>query len=127
MLSVTSKHALKALLRLSSVEDDSYLTISELAVDAEVPPPYLAKVIKALSAAGLVETKKGAQGGVRLPRRAISFFDVCKVLDDPIVNQTCLLSRNACSSRHPCSMHASWQRERERIIRYLKKSKVTPQ
>lgn len=127
VLSTTSKYALKALTTLAAAEGDNFVAVDELAAASGVPAPYLSKLIKALSHAGLVETKKGAGGGVRLGAKSISFYDICSVLHDPIIEQTCLLSRFPCDSRTPCPFHASWRIERERLGKYLKKQKISRQ
>ena len=78
MLSLPTKHVLKALLTLADIKRGEYASVSELSYAADLPPSYLSKLIKQLSEAELVLTRKGPNGGVALPRRKVSFFEVCE-------------------------------------------------
>lgn len=104
-----------------------FMRVDVLSKKAGVPAPYLSKIIKILSQKHLVETRRGLTGGVRLGANGdkISFFDICKALDDPIVYQHCLLSKKACSVKSPCALHHEWMKNREQIHRFLKSAKLT--
>ena len=124
MLSTSSKYAIKALISLSKVEAAKYQTVPNLAKLSDVPAPYLSKIMKVLSRKGIVESKKGLNGGIRLTKKAISFFQICEVLNDPIVFEHCFLSNSKCNMKNPCEFHSSWSKERTKILSYLKKNKI---
>ena len=42
------------------------MLVREIAGLTEIPPPYLAKIFQRLTEAGIVESKRGYKGGVRL-------------------------------------------------------------
>ncbi len=125
MLSVSSKYALRALLYLSENADGEYLPVEQVAQESSVSPTYLSKLFKILAAANLVETKRGAQGGVRLVHESITFFEVCEALKDPVLVEICFLSNSLCSEKSPCEYHERWSRERARIISFLKALTIT--
>ncbi len=81
-ISKTCGHALRAMICLAR-KDCSHGMIKSLADCSGVPAPYLAKIIKRLNAAGLVECKRGQQGGVWLSRapKSISVMDVCSAIE----------------------------------------------
>lgn len=62
---------------------------------------HFAKVMQALSRAGLVESVRGPRGGTRLakPAGAISLLEVYEALDGPFNDDRCLLSPRICSTR----------------------------
>lgn len=62
---------------------------------------HFAKVMQALSRAGLVESVRGPRGGTRLgrPPAAISLLEVYEAIDGPFAEDRCLLSPKVCSTR----------------------------
>lgn len=125
MLAMSTKYALKALLHLAKVGEGEFAQVKALSESAGVPGPYLSKIMKQLAAKGIVESRRGAAGGVRLPRgRGITFLDVCVALEDPVLSSGCFLGRKACSSKHPCVMHGHWSRMKGEMSRFLRQSKI---
>jgi Rrf2 family protein len=64
-LSLTTGYAIEALTCLARYGDPS-MRVGEIAEIAEVPAAYLSKIFQRLSEAGIVESKRGYKGGVRL-------------------------------------------------------------
>ncbi|MCB0319762.1 MAG: Rrf2 family transcriptional regulator [Bdellovibrionales bacterium] len=124
MLSLPSKHAFKALLVLSDFERGEFLTVEELAREADLPQPYLTKLLKELAKRKIVITKKGRGGGVALPPRPVSAFDVAEALGDSVVDEHCFLSRDSCSRSSPCPLHQQWVKERKRMQTFLMNLKI---
>lgn len=77
MISHTAEYALRAMVCLASNGDD-YVSAKELARRAGTPRNYLEKILPSLSAASLIETRRGFGGGHRLARGAgeITLHDV---------------------------------------------------
>ncbi len=80
MLSQTCEYALRAAVCMAS-DPDRWASTPHLAARASIPPTYLAKVLQALAAAGLVVGRRGVGGGYRLARspESISLADVARV------------------------------------------------
>lgn len=91
-----------------------------------IPLPYLSKVLNALAKAGLVEAKRGYQGGFRLRRPAgsISLLEVADAVEGPGWRSTCLLSLESCHDEDPCPAHAFWSGLRLQIEAELDRLKV---
>lgn len=100
--------------------------VKEVADAAEIPAPYLAKIIQTLARKGLVVTQRGIGGGVTLarPPADISLFELCVALDDPAVLERCMLGTAICSDERACPAHKFWAVERARIHAYLKSMTV---
>lgn len=64
----TTGYAIEALACLARHGADS-MRVGQIAELTEIPPPYLAKIFQRLGDAGIVETKRGYKGGVRLSRQ----------------------------------------------------------
>lgn len=68
---------------LALLPEGASLPGDALADFLDVPPPYLAKQLQALSRAGLVHAKRGVAGGYRLarPPEQLSLWDVTAALE----------------------------------------------
>ncbi len=126
MLALSTKYALKALLFLAEKRSDEFMLVRTLSEEAQVPGPYLSKIIKQLAAKELVETRRGILGGVRFRKTgsSITFYDVCVALDDPIVSQACFLTKHPCSTKDTCVMHSHWSRIKREVAKFLQESKI---
>lgn len=126
MLALGTKYAITALLELAKDPQGEYRQVQSLSAAADVPGPYLSKIMQTLSAKNVVESKKGITGGVRLAKResSLTFYDVCVALDDPIVSNTCLLSKASCNKNDPCPMHSSWKKIKSDLITYLSQARI---
>ncbi len=82
MISHTAEYALRAAVCLAAA-GDARLPAHAIARQTGVPPGYLPKVLVALSAAGLVSSRRGPLGGYRLarPPEQISLLEVAHAAD----------------------------------------------
>ena len=65
--SLTTGYAIEALACLAKHAPETML-VREIAERTEMPAPYLSKIFQRLGEAGIVESKRGYKGGVRLTR-----------------------------------------------------------
>lgn len=81
--------------------------IRDLARDASVPPAFLSKVIADLAVAGVVRTRKGPGGGVRLARPAdeILLGEVIEAVERIDGLRRCVLEDAPCREMRSCPMH----------------------
>ena len=77
---------------LASVPEGSIVPFREIGRSMEIPQDFLAKILKTLVNAGIVNSVRGARGGYRLARSAhdISFLDVIEAVEGPVALNTCL-------------------------------------
>lgn len=126
MITTTSRYAIAALVALAKEDiDGAYVSIQRLSERAHVPKPYLAKILKVLAKSPILESKKGINGGVRLAKERVSFMEVCQAFNDPIIQQTCLVSRGTCDPDDPCPFHSAWSLHRQKIITFLQSQCVS--
>ena len=125
MLSQAVGYAATALGYVAAASGKSVL-VKEIADACQIPAPYLAKIIHALSKAGFVTTQRGIGGGVILARPAseISLHDLCVGLGDPAVEQRCMLGTAQCSDERACPCHRFWSPQRERQQEFLREMTV---
>lgn len=62
--------------------------VSELATAQDIPPRFLENILLALRRAGIVQSRRGAEGGFRLSRPAeeITVANVLRAVEGPIAN-----------------------------------------
>jgi FeS assembly SUF system regulator len=88
------------------------LSAPELAEQAGLELPTVAKILKPLAQAGLVAAFRGANGGYRLarPADAISLFDVVEALEGPLGMTECSIHAGMCGIELSCGVRANWRR-----------------
>lgn len=81
-LSLTTGYAIEALTCLARHGCPS-MRVGEIAEIADVPAAYLSKIFQRLCDAGIVESKRGYKGGVKLCRspELISLLDIDEAVD----------------------------------------------
>ncbi len=88
------------------------LSAVELAEAAGLEIPTVAKVLKPLAQAGLVEGFRGAGGGYRLLRDAadISLVEIVEAMEGPLGMTECSLHEGNCGIEESCGVRANWRR-----------------
>ncbi|MDP6709268.1 MAG: Rrf2 family transcriptional regulator, partial [Alphaproteobacteria bacterium] len=97
---------------------DSVLTAGQLSSESGVPLPTVAKILKQLTAAGLVVSQRGAGGGYALSRsaEAITAADIIGVLEGPVLLTACVDgSGDECGVEALCPMRGNWNKVNEAV------------
>ena len=83
----------------------------DIALHTHLTVPTVSKLLKRLTAAGLLSSMRGVAGGYRLQRPAaeISVTDIIYALDDYRGLTECSLQPNECSLRGFCHVQGNWQ------------------
>ena len=92
MLSSKAKYALRAILRLAEAgAAGSWLQTNEVAEQEQVPRKFLEAIFVQLRDHGIIESRRGAQGGHRLLRdpATVSVADIIRILDGPLALTPC--------------------------------------
>ena len=91
---------------------DAVLSAAELAERAGLEMPTVAKLLKPLAQAGLVESFRGTNGGYRLTRAAsqISLVEIVEAMEGPLGMTECSVHAGACGIEHSCGVRANWRR-----------------
>lgn len=91
-LSATDVYAFQALGYLGSQELTRWVSSEEISEATGVHRPYLVRILAALSAKGVVKSKKGIGGGYALARKPklISLCEVVRAIDGPVAPLSCI-------------------------------------
>ncbi len=80
MLNMKTRYAMRALQYLARRAKDGPIQIGEIAADSRIPRKFLTVILSELSREGLVDTRRGRNGGYWLgrPPAAISYGDIVR-------------------------------------------------
>jgi FeS assembly SUF system regulator len=96
-------------------------TAASLAEATRLGTPTVAKLLKGLAHAGLVNSQRGAHGGYRLARPAsqITAAEILDALEGPIAITECAAQLYQCELEAYCNVGSAWQRINAAIRRAL--------
>ncbi len=99
-------YAMRAVMYLAKLGPDRKAATSQIAQEQQIPPSFLAKIVSQLSVAGLLQTSRGARGGVSLarPPEEISFLEVVEAIDGPILINECVIDSGSCTFGETCAL-----------------------
>ena len=103
-------------------EGAALMMAADIANAANIPKPYLSKVLAKLQSADIIEGKRGQNGGLRLKRPAneISILDLVIAIDGEDWRDRCLLGLPNCGGDCPCPAHSFWLETKPKIEECLR-------
>jgi FeS assembly SUF system regulator len=96
-------------------------TAGALSERTHIAPPTVAKLLKQMHRAGLVNSTRGTHGGYTLARdpENISAASILDALEGPFALTECSAGSGHCGIEHSCSVGRTWQRLSHAIRRSL--------
>jgi Rrf2 family protein len=87
-ISAKTDYAIRAALELAATPAQTWIKTEVVAERQSIPLPFLLNILAELRTAGLVQSRRGADGGYRLARAAssIQLADVIRAIDGPLAN-----------------------------------------
>jgi Rrf2 family protein len=110
--------------QLAKSETEKRAATGQIAKEKSIPPSFLAKIVSQLSVAGLLQTSRGARGGVSLakPAEAISLLDVIEAIDGPILLNDCVGDALTCVYDDSCPLKPVWCDAQKMLVDHLSKA-----
>lgn len=118
-------YAVRAVLYLTQLGDSKRAATSQIAEEQQIPPSFLAKIVSQLSVAGLLQTSRGARGGVSLAKspEEISLLEVVEAIDGPILLNVCVTGNGKnCFFGEDCPVAPIWCDAQLELVSRLKES-----
>ena len=117
-------YAVRAMVYLAQLGPDQRAATGQIAQEKSIPPSFLAKIVSQLSVAGLLQTSRGARGGVSLakPAEAISLLDVVEAIDGPILLNDCVGEMSTCVYDDNCPLKPVWCDAQKMLVEHLSKA-----
>lgn len=112
MLNMKTRYAMRALQYLAQRTGDGAIQIQEIATESQIPRKFLTVILSELSREGLVDTRRGRNGGYWLARPAaeISYGDIVRITRGSLALVPCA-ARNGyspcenCVPENECHLH----------------------
>lgn len=120
-LTRAADYAIRVMLCLAAYPRGSRLSRGQLAQAANVPEPFLGKVLQALVRARLIVSHRGAAGGFTLaqdPGR-VSILDVVEAVEGPVALNACLGATPDCPQLPACPAHEVWREAQDAMTGVL--------
>ena len=125
-ISTKGRYALRAMIDIARQDSDQYIRLEDIAMRQNISKKYLEAVIKFLVVNGLLEGKRGKNGGYKLVRDPEEYtaWDIISVTEkDEIAPVACLENGAApCPIKRTCPTLSMWkefgQVEKEFFSRY---------
>lgn len=120
-ISAQEEYGLRCLLQLARLNEDGWVTVSQIAENEGLSVPYVEKLLRILSKDGLVESARGSRGGYRLglPENRITVGAALRALGAfPDSNNVCgqyVGNMDTCVHSSGCSVRPVWAQ----IILYM--------
>lgn len=115
-------YAVRAVVYLAQLGPERKAATSHIAQEKQIPPSFLAKIVSQLSVAGLLQTSRGARGGVSLAKSPdqISLLDVVEAIDGPILLNECVSDSSTCVFGDNCPMKPVWCDAQQELVNRLR-------
>ena len=122
MLTKECDYGLRIIRTLADKEKRTVQTICDI---EHIPHKYAYKILKKLQKAGLVQNKRGPDGGYFLlkPINAFTMYDVISAVDDRLFLFECLINEAQCPRNTedlPCTIHNELIRLQELLVNQMK-------
>lgn len=115
-------YAIQAVWYISKLGANQRAATRQIAAEQHIPASFLAKIVSQLTIAGLLQTSRGARGGVMLAKKPeeISLLEVVEAIDGPITLNECVTDEAACNFGASCPLRAVWCDAQDDLVSRLK-------
>ena len=88
-ISAKTDYAIRAVVEMAAASPDGHLVKAESVADAQqIPLRFLLGILNELRHAGIVDSRRGVEGGYRLamPAADVTIADIIRAIDGPLAN-----------------------------------------
>lgn len=116
-LTQAADYAIRSMIYIGSMPEGRTVLRSEVAASQEIPPSFMAKILRSLVRAGLLRSTRGVHGGFTLARPAeeINLLQVVEAIEGPINVANCAASSDGCRHSANCPAAGVWIRVQDAI------------
>lgn len=117
-LSQKCQYAVRAVLELAKQYGQGPITISQIAANQAIPQRFLEIILNELRPTGLIESRRGIQGGYLLAKdpATVSVGDIIRLVEGPLDPVKCIGDKNnPCVLKDNCALVRLWSRAKEAV------------
>jgi Rrf2 family protein len=102
LITKETDYALRAVLNLARV--DGYMSSRKISEKEGIPLHFLRRILQSLIKAGVIESREGAAGGVRLKAKpeTIHLTDIIQIFQGRIQFSECIFRKKICTNHATC-------------------------
>ena len=92
MVSTKGRYALRVMLDLAMQEQEQYISLNDIAVRQRISMKYLEAIVALLNKAGLLQSRRGKDGGYRLARKPWEYpiSEILKLTEGTLAPVACM-------------------------------------
>lgn len=122
LISQGAQYAISAIIAISKHTEEGAVSASYLSKSLDCPTAYLSQILAKLKKPGILNSKRGLNGGVYLakPIEEISMMDIIGAIDGTEFFDKCFMGIPGCGKIEPCPFHEFWSVERKKIEQWLR-------
>jgi len=116
-LTRAAEYAVRCMVYLAQQGKGVLAIRQEIAVSADIPPHFLAKIAQDLARAGFIEIRQGARGGFVLLKdpKSITLLEVVETMIGEIYLNDCVANPGSCKASASCSVNKVWMQARDQL------------
>jgi Rrf2 family protein len=125
-LTRAADYGIRAIVYLASLPEGARAQLPSISAATDAPPPFLSKVLQALTRARMVASSRGASGGFQAlaSGRRASLRQLIEAIDGPISLNACVLAGDNCRRKAHCPAHPVWLRAQHAMMAILSATTV---
>ncbi len=114
-------YGVRTLVYLAQQDERRFTPSSDIARDQHIPEPYLLRICSEMHKSGLIESRRGPQGGHKLARASdsISVSDVVDSVDYSLAPVDCVEEPEGCRLSGACSQRELWSDVEAMLLEHL--------
>lgn len=120
-LSTRGRYGVRLMLSLAFRNDDGSTFIKDIAKEEEISEKYLGHIVTSLKTHGLINSTRGAGGGIVLTRKPseIKLSEIIQAVEGELVFSDCVNNPNICHRVKSCVSRDIWKEISEKINKEL--------
>ena len=126
LLTKETDYVVRAVMNLAVNDKNGFISSKGIADNENIPFPFLRRILQRLIKEGIVESKEGLGGGVKLNVRpgAVSISDLIKIFQGDIKISQCMFRNRLCENRSKCVLRRRLLKIEEKLAREFEKITV---
>ncbi len=120
-------YGVRMLVYLALRPEGTFASTSEISSARHIPEPYLLHICSELQKAGVIESRRGPQGGHKLAKPAdeITVTDVVNSLDYSLAPLSCVDHADDCELSDSCTQREMWSDVEKLLLTHLDSVRVS--
>ena len=110
-LTNTADYAVRAMIHIACLPESAVALRADVARTYGIPSSFMAKILRQLVRAGLLQSSRGVHGGFALARPAseINLLEVIEAIEGPLALTDCMREGPGCEWGDECPANLIWQ------------------